>query len=69
MKIEQDVLDYDENYLDEAGFGYETDITNELQPERIAAIILVTKSFKNRMRQENCNNSGYEISALEGSGL
>ena len=25
-----DALDYYENYLDEAGFGYETDITNEL---------------------------------------
>ena len=24
-----DALDYYENYLDEAGFGYETDITNE----------------------------------------
>ena len=35
-----DALDYYENYLDEAGFGYETDITNELgSPERIAAII------------------------------
>ena len=34
-----DALDYYENYLDEAGFGYETDITNELgSPERIAAI-------------------------------
>ena len=52
-----DALDYYENYLDEAGFGYETDITNELgSPERIAAII--------RMRQENLQTAAMKIPAL-----
>lgn len=36
----RDALDYYENYLDEAGFGSDADITNELgSPERIASII------------------------------
>lgn len=59
-----DALDYYENYLDEAGFGYETDITNELgSPERIAAIIR-TSLLSIRMRQENLQTAVMKIPAL-----
>lgn len=59
-----DALDYYENYLDEAGFGYETDITNELgSPERIAAIIR-TSLLSNPDETGEFTDSGYEIPAL-----
>lgn len=47
-----DALDYYENYLDEAGFGYETDITNELgSPERIAANIRILPADPNQAKR------------------
>ena len=63
-----DALDYYENYLDEAGFGYETDITNELgSPERIAAIIR-TSLLSNPDETGEFTDSGYENSRFKDPG-
>ena len=63
-----DALDYYENYLDEAGFGYETDITNELgSPERIAAIIRISL-LSNPDETGEFTDSGYENSRFKDPG-
>ena len=63
-----DALDYYENYLDEAGFGYETDITNEFgSPERIAAIIR-TSLLSNPDETGEFTDSGYENSRFKDPG-
>ena len=64
----EDALNYYENYFDEAGFGYETDITNEIgSPERAASIIR-TSLFGNPDEAGEFTDSGYENSRFKDPG-
>lgn len=64
----EDALNYYENYFDDAGFGYETDITSELgSPERAAAIIR-TCLFGNPDETGEFTDSGYENSRFKDPG-
>lgn len=64
----EDALNYYESYFDEAGFGYETDITNEVGSPEGAASAIRASLFGNPDETGEFTDSGYKNSRFKEPG-